>query len=96
MKIFTVTKEGVYRHEIVGIYDNLSVAQERAHSEATKEGEDGYHEYWVCESYLNEDCKDVKQIMLYQGIFEWERVGQKLTIPRKRIDKGLRFEVIEE
>lgn len=66
MKVFTITKEGAYRHEILGIYSNLSCAMETAFKHASAEKEDGYHSYLVGETELGLDCEDVTPLYDYQ------------------------------
>lgn len=57
MRLYAVSKEGVYRHEIVGIYDNAEVAIERG-VEAAREEYDDYHHFDVLEFDLNVPVHD--------------------------------------
>jgi hypothetical protein len=59
MRIFAVSREGVYRHEIVGVYDDIELAIERGVN-AAKEEWDDYHHFDVLEYTLNEDVMDGK------------------------------------
>jgi hypothetical protein len=57
MKLYIVTREGVYRHEILGVYDTKEAAEKRAQW-GTDHDIDNYHGYRVGECELNEDLKD--------------------------------------
>jgi len=46
MNVYTVTKEGVYRHEILGIFSTLAEAKKAANSNAEIDN-DNYHTYDV-------------------------------------------------
>lgn len=63
--LYTVTRQGVYRHEILGVYDELDKAKLGAYS-AIKDPEcDGYHSYLVGEIGINTTVKDVKPLYEY-------------------------------
>lgn len=44
-QLFVVTREGIYRHEILGVFHSLEEA--KACALATAEAEDGYHDIAV-------------------------------------------------
>ena len=51
MKIYVITREGVYRHEILGLYHDSKEAEKRAYGAIAAEP-DGYHQVcvMVCET----------------------------------------------
>lgn len=61
MNIYTVYKQGVYRHEILGVFDTLENARKRAFLAALGE-KDGYHNFAVAQSQLNEHVDDLKDL----------------------------------
>ncbi len=61
MRLFAVSREGVYRHEIVGIYDDVEFAIERGVN-SSKEEKDDYHHFEVLEFMINEDTRDGRLI----------------------------------
>lgn len=54
-KAYIVTREGVYRHEILGVYLSFKEADKRAE---LCSADDGYHEYQVTEVTLDKDKED--------------------------------------
>ena len=52
--VYVVTREGVYRHEIMGIFANPSDA-ERCALRCLKEEIDDYHRFWILRLPLNKD-----------------------------------------
>lgn len=54
MNLYVVTREGVYRHEIIGIYSNEKLAIDRAKSIK----HDNYHTYNVSSCVLNKNIED--------------------------------------
>lgn len=52
MKLFTVFKEGVFRHECAGIYDSIELATVAANTFCENDA-DGYHSWDVVEFELN-------------------------------------------
>lgn len=58
MKLYVVTKEGVYRHEILGIYTKIDLAQKRV-EEVDKLG-DGYHSIEIGTCNINEPIEDIE------------------------------------
>ena len=63
--MFVITKEGVYRHEIVGIYSHRPAAIERAKERIKDEGDD-YHKFEVMECEVNAPIEDGKLIAIVQ------------------------------
>jgi hypothetical protein len=61
MQLFVVTKEGVYRHEIVGIYTDKGRAMGEAEV-AIKAENDDYHEFYVSECEADKPIDDVECI----------------------------------
>lgn len=57
MNLYVVTKEGMYRHEICGIYDSEDLAINRA-EEVCKAEHDDYHEFYVLQFDLNAAVDD--------------------------------------
>ena len=62
--LFVVVMEGVYRHDIVGVFSTITLATEAA-KEAQEDQRDTYHD-WIVLRYprVNERVKD--------GEFTWE------------------------
>ena len=58
MKLYVVTKEGVYRHEILGIYTEIKMAQKRV--EEVEKLEDGYHSIEIGTCNINESIEDIE------------------------------------
>lgn len=54
-KLYVVTREGVYRHEIVGVFDDQIKACEAAKDVISKEPDD-YHSFAINEFLKNVDC----------------------------------------
>jgi len=59
--IYLVIKEGVYRHEVVGLYDSEDSAKGEAMRFIMAEPDD-YHAVVVCKGPLNTQIKDVDEI----------------------------------
>ena len=72
IQLFVVTREGVYRHEIVGIYDRYDYATEAA-LVAISEEDDDYHEFNVGKCTLGRTITDVENIAVF------ERKGEKIS-----------------
>ena len=70
--IFIVIKEGVYRHEIKGVYGSLSAAEARA---GCLSADDDYHSFEVYEA-VEGNCEDVEHI-------SWFRQGSNSKQKRK-------------
>lgn len=68
MELFIIIEEGVYRHDILGIFDNVEKAKNHAKSRTKKS--DGYHAYNVCKIELNTRYKENggELIKWYQNI----------------------------
>lgn len=56
-KLYVVTREGIYRHEIVGIYDTKTKAKNRAIS-VCKAEQDDYHRFYIMVCKYNEPIED--------------------------------------
>lgn len=72
-EVFLVTKEGVYRHEIMGVYLTQQEAQKRAIAIAGQDTDgwknrdgDGYHQFAVCKAVIGDDIQDVVAVKTYQ------------------------------
>lgn len=61
MMLYAVIKKGVYRHGIVGVYDTLGKAKERA-EECIQVEHDTYHEFIVGAIELNTAAEDVMEV----------------------------------
>lgn len=57
MNLYAVVKDGVYRHEIVGVYGSYELAEKRAVEVCKAEGDD-YHAFDVLQFSLNVDVED--------------------------------------
>jgi len=57
--LYAVTKEGVYRHEIMGVYNDFNLAVNRA-IDCMNSERDNWHQFDVLYFYLNEDMEDGK------------------------------------
>lgn len=75
MKLFLVTRDGVYRHEVLGVYSSREAAVERAKQSSN---DDGYHEYTVSKTRLDVPVEDVIDIE------SWRR--NELVRPAQQID----------
>lgn len=65
MNVYTVYKQGQYRHEILGVFDSLENARKRAFVAILAE-KDGYHRFAVAVSQINEHVDDLK-VLYYLG-----------------------------
>lgn len=72
MSLFVVTVEGVYRHEIIGIYDAVEKADTRA-LEYIKAERDDYHDVSVHKCNINTPVDDV------EVLFTYSRKGEVVT-----------------
>ena len=52
MTLYIVTQEGVYRHSIMGVYNSLDAARQRAIQSILAERDD-YHDMSICTINLN-------------------------------------------
>ena len=59
--IYLVIQEGVYRHDVRGVYSTLEKATDAA-EKAAAEDDDSYHEYVVCETELDTYVEDVDEV----------------------------------
>lgn len=64
MKLFVVTVEGIYRHQIVGVYDSLEGADVCALEHIGAEKDD-YHEVAVSQCESNTHITDVERLYVY-------------------------------
>jgi len=64
MKLYLVTREGVYRHEILGVFDEQNKAEIIAKDIASKEP-DTRHNITVSEADLNVQIDDVKDLSTF-------------------------------
>jgi hypothetical protein len=70
--LFVVTREGVYRHEIVAVTRDLSTAVEKAHVVASHERDD-YHFFDVSRIELDTISKDVELVARVFWVDIWHR-----------------------
>ena len=61
MNMFIVYKQGVYRHEISGVFSTLELAKKAATLGALSEY-DGYHHFTVAKVGLDETVEDVADL----------------------------------
>ena len=59
--IYVVVVQGVYRHEVIGAFDNYQLAVTAAQIAAGLE-EDGYHSYEVLAGLLNAPVDDMEKV----------------------------------
>lgn len=57
MELYAVTRQGVYRHEVLGIFNTKDLAINRAKEVCAGE-EDDYHNFHVYQFTLNQDVDD--------------------------------------
>lgn len=65
MILYVVTKQGVYRHEVLGIFDTADAAAARA-LEASLAEEDGYHAFRVSMAQVNRPTDDLLSLFEYR------------------------------
>lgn len=82
MKIYTITREGKYRHEILGAYVSVYAAMEVACKETQKEDEDGYHEYQVSELEIGIPCENAVPLYSYRKKTDYDRSTRPHTVIR--------------
>jgi len=58
--VYLVVQQGVYRHDIRGVYTSLDAAKVAA-KRAAVEDQDSYHDYEVHETTLGEYVEDVRR-----------------------------------
>jgi hypothetical protein len=76
MNLYAVVKDGVYRHEIVGVYGSYEFAEKRA-VEVCKAESDDYHDFLILQFGLNIDVEDgllVATISREEGVVSIEAV----------------------
>lgn len=79
--MWIVVQEGVYRHNILGLYDSLGGAEDRAREASmtfsggfSRNGEDdGYHTYEVMSLPINESIDDATPVSYFQKGTRFER-----------------------
>ena len=59
--VYLVVQQGVYRHDIRGVYTSVDAAKVAAKRAAT-EDRDSYHEYEVYEATPDEYVEDVRRV----------------------------------
>ena len=62
--LYVVSREGVYRHEILGIYRTQVMAEARAKEVAMHEP-DGWHDIQVSTATLDRDFSDVTRVSYF-------------------------------
>ena len=70
-KVYIVVKQGVYRHNIMGIYMDVEQAKLRAINVAGSSVDDyrdgdGYHEFLVCTAPVGFDIGDVQVLYVFK------------------------------
>ena len=89
-KMFVVVVQGVYRHEILGVFDDYSLAVKVA-QDAAYEEKDGYHTFEVLSGTLNQPVADMDTV--YSCKWQVERV---LDDEAKRILGWKKIKLLEE
>ena len=89
-KMFVVVVQGVYRHEILGVFDEYSLAVKAA-QDAAYEEKDGYHTFEVLSGILNQAVEDMD--VVYSCKWQVERV---LDDEQKRILGWKKIKLLEE
>jgi hypothetical protein len=69
MEMFIITREGVYRHEILGLYTDYTTACEVA-DECARSDKDTYHTYVVSGIVVNQKIDDVEYRVSYKKEIE--------------------------
>jgi len=59
MLIYIVFEEAVYRHEILGVYDNLEEAKTVGREYISKQDHDGHHDVVIGELPLGKQVNDI-------------------------------------
>ena len=75
MKVYVITREGIYRHEILGVFTSLEEAVEIAEKEIMVE-KDGYHDIHINSCDTDELIQDVSQLLMFRqgdGTFSVEK-----------------------
>lgn len=62
--MYVITQEGVYRHAVRGVYDDLDLACKKA-EEMIGHEEDNYHKYRVSSIFLNTPVNDINCVFEY-------------------------------
>lgn len=79
MKLFVVIQRGVYRHGIVGVFDDLELAISNA-KRACKEESDNYHNFEIVALETNSYKEEVvlknvarkgNEVLLFEGNDRW-------------------------
>ena len=68
MKVYIITREGIYRHEILGVYRHLKDAT-RACEKAILDEKDDYHEILLSVAEVGKPIRDA------MAIRDWRRGG---------------------
>ncbi len=88
MTIYIVIQEGIYRHDVKGIFTSLEQAKSRAVECGEDQEDDGYHTYCVCPAEIDTPIDDVKTMAEYEGKRKhtWKRAStgigsEKVPLP---------------
>lgn len=87
--IYVVVVQGVYRHEVIGAFDNYQLAVAAAQIAAGLE-EDGYHSYEVLTGLLNVPVDDMEKV--YSCSWQVECIGDP---ERKRVLEYKKIKLME-
>ena len=79
--VYLVIKQGIYRHEITGIFERKTLALQSAYFDIKHERDD-YHHYVIAEAELNTPIEDVKGILIIKRI-------------DKKVSGGVEMKIIE-
>lgn len=90
IKMFVVVVQGVYRHGILGVFDDYYLAVKVA-QDAAYEEKDGYHDFEVLSGTLNQRVADMDPV--YSCKWQVERV---LYDEQKRILGWKKIKLLEE
>jgi hypothetical protein len=77
-KVYVVTKEGVYRQEIGGIFRTPEEAKETARNMALND-RDSYHKYEVREFVLGEPTRQLLREEAEREGSDWVRIGSSFS-----------------
>ena len=80
MKIYVVTREGIYRHEILGLYLDPKESEKNAYLAISSEKDD-YHEIFVMACETDKPIEDGMRILrlFRRGIDIYTAEGEKLN-----------------
>ena len=81
MEIYVVVREGVYRHEILGLFSDADKAKDVAHTACEKDVDD-YHTYDIYKGTVDQTVEDLVREGFYRR-YDFQR--DKDGIIRRRV-----------